>query len=535
MRNLLFLFLLTMTLSSLQAQSTTAVDAQVKAVTVYLNRAQLTNTVRASVQSGANEIAIGNISPSIDAQSIQVASTGGSGVVMAAVRFEENYLREDEKPRALTELETSLEAARDRLEQLNNEQEVLQQEESLVLANKGLGSENTAVTAARLAEMADFFRTRLTEIKRRLQRVKKEIKDAEKEVEQLTRQTQQYRASNRSGRILVTLRSDQARTVELNLTYVAYQAGWSPSYDLRVLEVGQPVQLTYRAQVTQSTGVNWEGVRLTLSTANPSAGGNKPELMPQYVRIFEPQPRPQMAKRMSMRAPAPAKEEIDADMMLESQAAGSAADYTAVQENTLATEFAIDLPYTIPSGGRPELVDIQRYDLPAEYLYATAPKLDPAAFLLASITGWGEYNLLSGPANVFFEGAYVAETFLNVNATTDTLDVSLGRDARIVVKRERIKEFKEKNWLGTKRGEQFGYELTLRNTKSVAATIRVEDQMPISTNESIKVTRGDLGGAEYEEKTGKLTWTLTVPPGETRTLQFRYTVEYPKGQQITGL
>ena len=117
------------------------------------------------------------------------------------------------------------------------------------------------------------------------------------------------------------------------------------------------------------------------------------------------------------------------------------ADFTKVQENTLATEFEIALPYTIPSDGKAQLVDVQKFDVNTIYTYSAAPKLDRDAFLTARLIDWEKFNLISGKANVYFEGAFVGETYLNANNTKDTLVVSLGRDKKIVIEREQIKDF----------------------------------------------------------------------------------------------
>ncbi|MBQ6560974.1 MAG: DUF4139 domain-containing protein, partial [Paludibacteraceae bacterium] len=53
----------------------------------------------------------------------------------------------------------------------------------------------------------------------------------------------------------------------------------------------------------------------------------------------------------------------------------------------------------------------------------------------------------------------------------------------------------------------------------------VEDQFPVSTVDDIKVVLVDNGGAEVDEKEGKLTWKLNLKPGEKKELKFSYSVK----------
>jgi len=64
---------------------------------------------------------------------------------------------------------------------------------------------------------------------------------------------------------------------------VVRNASWYPTYDIRVKDVSNPVNISYKANVSQNCGEEWKDVRLTLSTGNPTISGNKPELKPDYL------------------------------------------------------------------------------------------------------------------------------------------------------------------------------------------------------------------------------------------------------------
>jgi len=190
------------------------------------------------------------------------------------------------------------------------------------------------------------------------------------------------------------------------------------------------------------------------------------------------------------------------------------------------------LPYTIKSDGKTTIVDIQNYTLPATYQYYAAPKLDPSAFLLAKVSGWEDYNLLSGYINLYFEGTYVGKSYLNVKDTKDTLDFSLGRDENIVIERKKQKEYNTSQFIGSNRKVSFAWEISVRNKKKTPVTIVVEDQLPLSTDNQIEIEKGETPEATYDETNGILKWKFTLNSAETKKVNFSYSVKYPKDKNV---
>ncbi|MEM1319902.1 MAG: mucoidy inhibitor MuiA family protein [Bacteroidota bacterium] len=198
------------------------------------------------------------------------------------------------------------------------------------------------------------------------------------------------------------------------------------------------------------------------------------------------------------------------------------------KQKTTTVEFKIDLPYTISADGKQNLVIIKQHELPAYYEYYCVPKLDSDAFLTAQVTDWEDLYLLSGEANLFFEGTFVGKSFLNVENIEDTLAISLGRDKSIVVKRTRVKDFTKRQFLGNKKTQTRAWEIEIRNKKSQPINLVIEDQFPISGNQMIEVKKEAYEGAALDEDTGILTWKMKIDGSKSRQLGFRYSVKYPK-------
>lgn len=205
----------------------------------------------------------------------------------------------------------------------------------------------------------------------------------------------------------------------------------------------------------------------------------------------------------------------------------------AVQvENQTSVDFEIESPYTIASDNKNYVVDMAYYNLPAIYKYYAVPKIDKDAFLIAHIIDWEKYNLLEAEANVFFEDTYVGKTLMDVRFASDTLQISLGRDKKVSVNREKIKDYSSKQFIGSKREEVHSWKTTVKNNKSQPITMIVLDQIPVSTNSEIEVKPLEITSGKRNEETGEIKWELELKPNETKDIELRYSVKYPKNRNV---
>lgn len=526
-------------LSSLMAigQPDKPVDSKITDVTVFLSKAQVTREARTRLEAGKTNLIVTGLTSQLDPQSIQV--TGKGSFVILGISHQQNFLNEFNVPKSLKVLKDSVETLQRQIILDQSQKEILNKEEQMLLSNQKIGGTNQNLTVAELKAMADFYRSRLGDIvSSRMKQDEKIKKNNERIVRlntQINEQNELYRRN--TSEIVVSVSAESATAADLQVRYVVANAGWSAIYDIRAIDTKKPVQLSYKANVFQRTGEEWKNIKLKLSTANPNQSGLKPELFSWYLDFYNPIAYDQVRKAKSYAA-APAMRSADVSAELreeEAPEAASLSDYVTTVQTSLNTEFDISLPYTVLSSAKPTVVDIRNYEMKSEYIYSVAPKLDPDAFLIAKATGWEDFNLLPGEANIFFEGTFVGKSFIDPNNTKDTLSVSLGRDKRIVVKREKLKDLASRNLIGSTKKESYAWEISLRNTKSEAIKITVEDQVPVSQNTQIEVAVLDAGGANYNKQTGKLTWELELKPNETRKVTYKFEVKYPKDKQISGL
>jgi uncharacterized protein (TIGR02231 family) len=541
MKKLLLSALVAFSLNAHAQNADKPVKSNVKAVKVFLNRAQITNNAQVYIPTGSTTLVFEDLSTKIDKQSIQVSAKGN--LTIMSVKHQINYLRNQTKAQKIKFLEDSVAHYTDTQRLTTAMRQVLTQEQELILANKSIGGDGVGVNAQKLKEVAEYYRTRLSEIALAALKADKDLASLSQKIARLQFQINELNrdANKPTSEVLVTVSASSPTTADFELDYIVPDAGWTPIYDLRAKDAQSPIQLSYKANVFQNTGVDWKDVKVTLSTGNPSQSGVKPELSTWYVNYYNPIQLESLSKNrgrfdnnMSNLPAAP-----NAGLAIEDKEEEAAvkaitiADQTVVNNTTFATEFEISVPYTILSDGKPQLVDIKNYEVKTNYEYSVVPKKDYDAFLMAKMTGWGEYNLLSGQANVYFEGSFVGETFLNVANTKDTLAISLGRDKRIVVKRVKIQDLSSKKFIGSNIKEELGFEIQIRNNKKDNITITIEEQIPVSKQSDIEVELVESQGAYVQPLGGRITWKTQIKPSELKKFVFKYSIKYPKNKQIT--
>ncbi len=139
---------------------------------------------------------------------------------------------------------------------------------------------------------------------------------------------------------------------------------------------------------------------------------------------------------------------------------------------------------------------------------------------------------MEGEANIFFEDTYIGKTLLGTGQISDTLDLSLGRDKKVSIRREQAKAFTSKKFIGSKKEETKTWTIIVRNNKPQAIRISISDQIPVSVNSEIEVEGINLSNAQYDEKTGELKWELNMEPNEKKELEIKYVVKYPKNRTL---
>lgn len=337
--------------------------------------------------------------------------------------------------------------------------------------------------------------------------------------------------------VLVYVTSEQTLNATLSINYAVNNAGWYPWYDIKAKSASDPIELVYKAAVHQNTGEDWSNVRLTVSNANPLRSATKPILPVWYINYYVQRVQATSAMKKVPYMQQESKEEME-DMALakdEDVRAGMADDYTQRMQNFTSVEFEIDLPARIKNDGKAHFVSIARNELKGTFQHYIVPKLDNDAFVVANVVDWENLDLLPGNANLYFGNTYVGRTVLDPTIVTDTLKLAMGRDHSIAVKRTKLVSETKSKIIGSEKVYTATYQIEVRNNGTSETRITIEDQIPVTTNEKIKIELEKADRAKIDDRTGFLTWDIKIGSKKTEKLTYTYKVTYPKDQTIAGL
>lgn len=553
------LFLLVVLVATLGfAQKPIFTTAKIKAATVYFNAAELSQTTSVNLPAGTSEIVIKNVANQLNESTVQIGAP--SSVTVLSVQFTQNYISEyeiDETNPIIKKVRDSINWVQKDIKKLQIDIYSNQQAIALLDANQNVGSANTGLNVIDMNKYVDFYKNKRSEIDNLIVtlqekeiKLKTRLKNLNDKLEIDTRKEEK----NSRGKLIVQVMNDIAGTVNLDINYITNYATWTPFYDLRVDNIASPINMIYKGQVTQWSGIDWKKVKLTLSSGNPNQSNQAPTLNPWFLAHREEEAnefkfsrggdRPvadgyRSGKKLTFSA---GKDEVSSDLeysigsvevIVEED--NSISNYTVINESQLNVSFDIDIPYDILSNSKPHSVALKDIQVPATYNYFTAPIVDKEAFLLAEIEEYSKYNLLPGEANIIFEGLYVGKTSINPNQTSDTLSLSMGRDKKISIKREKVVDKSGTRFLSSKKEQTFTFDITVRNNKKEAANLLLKDQYPLSTDKDVEVELTESNGAKADKETGILTWELKLQPNETKKIRLSYKVKYPKNKIIDNL
>ena len=160
--------------------------------------------------------------------------------------------------------------------------------------------------------------------------------------------------------------------------------------------------------------------------------------------------------------------------------------------------------------------------------------MDVDAFLVAKVSGWNALNLVSGKASVYYSGTYLGDSYINTASVEDTLVLSLGRDKKISIVRNKKTEASKKIHSGNSVKESFVFETSLKNNREVPVLVNMEDQLPISSDKEIQITEEEISGGALDKFNGKINYQIVLQPGETKKITLAYSVKSPQNRTIRG-
>lgn len=281
MRKLFFFCIISLSVWAQKEAIIKVVESKIETVTVYENGAQVTRTTKINIGAGKFALVLRGVSPQLDKQSLQA---NGDFTILSVVH-QTSFLSDSKKMEERSRLEVQKESLEEKITLNKALITVCQHEEAMLTKNQEINGQTTVLKVADLKESIDFHRNRLTELATKQLELNKTNRQLEKEIKKVNAQltllapTQETTTSE----IVVTVQNQTAQPqADLTISYFVPNAGWTPTYDLRVKDVVHPLEIGYKATVYQYSGEEWNNIKLVLSTANPRKNNQAPELRTWY-------------------------------------------------------------------------------------------------------------------------------------------------------------------------------------------------------------------------------------------------------------
>ncbi len=539
------------TLNSFAQEELPTYNGKIDQVKVFLQQAQIEKTVSFPLKQGNNEIILSGNSQYMQTQSLQFTSINDFIITDFTPFIQYVQPTQPSEEKLSNEKKLKLKILRDSLEILSNQNSdsytltsILSREKQVLDNMKIISQPQSIDSIPKIKDGLSYYRDKMVEISKMLQKENAIVSKRSIRIKEINNQINiilQGAENNFQPRneYYIRLNIYSEKNIPMSKLSYTYNVGgvyWQPFYDVKFTKPSDPASFVLKAQLTQQTGEDWNDVKLIFSTEQPNSGRILGNLYPYYL-----QPQQQHARTYrkqsnnveSLAAKLSGVSEDAAEYAVPMANATKYSEMTVSQLTMLGKEYEVGMKHTIISDGKEKIIALETKSTKADYKHYAIPKIEKAAYISALMPQWEDLELMDASGKIYLENNYINDTYISSSNTEDTLNLSIGQDKRVAVDRKIAKTKPEKTGLLSNTIETIvTITLSIKNNNQTPIDINVVDQIPLSNQENIKITTGDLSKAQYDEKTGKLTWDFSLKALEQKTITFNYTVRQPKGVNI---
>lgn len=267
------------------------VTPELKHVTVFTNGAQVERTSSMNLLAGEQIVTFTGLSPYTDVKSMQIKAHGKLTVL--GVNYRTIHPDSLQRIKQLRDAEQKVKQTDDKEREMRSQLEVVNAQLEMLKTNCSTGNRTAVTPLVNIKELNTYYAQEMLELKKKAISIDQElVKLAEiREKQQKTADSIAHLKLKTITEAELKLQVPQACKVDFTLTYYVKNAGWYPTYDLRSEGVGQPLQLSYKANMFQNTKEEWKNIPVTLSSANPNRSNIAPELRTYWLDYGRSAPR----------------------------------------------------------------------------------------------------------------------------------------------------------------------------------------------------------------------------------------------------
>ncbi|MBL4645897.1 MAG: mucoidy inhibitor MuiA family protein [Rhizobiales bacterium] len=531
------------------------VESRVDKVQIFPGGATLTLLGNISLPAGTSTLLFENFPVFVDLNTVKASGVFSEGVTIRSIN---NRMSEAVLPTSarLVPLQEELVRMQDQQRRYADDLKSAQAQLTVVeefsrLAARGF----TEALSSRPDAMADWgavlaaIKTGNDKGHADIRAINELMRGTKKEMVALETRIAQMRKTLSRRSIAVEIIAESAAQGEIQLNYQTPQASWSASYDaLLDIDESDPatLNLVQLANVTQSTGRDWNNVALSLSTTRPAYGTQAPKLA--SIRIFER---------------AAYEDEMDANglpdaLKLKSEhalgvnsaynfaakpaALGGARQQLVMQAAMTSTTllenagfqaiYVVQGRVSIPGNGQTRRYTIAQHSLSPELLAVAVPFVQKVAFLHAQLKNETGGALLAGPLALYRNNVFVGRGNFNFMAVGDSQSIGFGVDDKVSI--DYVIEDRsvgEQGIINTEKTDTRRTTIKVENRHAKNIRIRVLGRVPYSENDTIKVVRLPGFTKPTSENVGNqrgvLSWSYMYESGEKRDIALSYRLSWP--------
>jgi len=287
MRIALIFSMLLLNLAAISQVKKIQAETAIQNVTVFSSGARIERSASVSILPGRTEISFAGLSNQLDQQSVQLKAD--ADITLLSVQSTKDFLSErkiEQEEKIFIERNNSL---KDKLDLDLKLLDVYKNEEAMLIKNQVIGG-TSGVKTTELKDALDLQRQRLTEVYQKQLEIQKRILEEQQDSQRFKLQLQEISKKKDSINYIVTalVDSKETKNVKFQLLYNIKDAGWYPTYDVRINDVTGPLKVLMNANVFQRSGETWKDISLILSTGNPNDNATPSPLQPWMLGFFDP-------------------------------------------------------------------------------------------------------------------------------------------------------------------------------------------------------------------------------------------------------
>lgn len=503
--------------SQMMANNDQKVYAPIQKVNLHFLGADITRSSNVSLQVGNNLLVFDNLSKYILKESIQINSD--KKIEILDVQYEKyrsklsrlDSIESKEKYDLIAENNKQIKDLQHDIASYELEIEVLKSN----LNVKG----NTTITSNQVQSIATHYRVQYLKTKRNIDELQSMV-DALKASNKLLRnEISKLNAKKKfTSRIIVEVQSADYVKTNMELVYACEQAGWRPIYDYRVNDLNAEVDMTLWAKFFNHTGIKWDNVNVSFTTAEFNPALNLPKL-----EVWD------IANSNNRKGSFSKKKRFNSELKgVEQQQ--TVYDIDDVEVPEMSINYTVEGTHNIDQS-KIQSLKLKSFKVQSEYSHYASPSKDESVYLVSKLGDWEQYELLEADTRVYLDNKYVGLTKLDFDATTDTIKVSLGVDQKVETVRV-TKELKKNRLMGLSKKDVVSYEVTIKNSHKYAIQLTLIDQVPISSDSKVEVDVVTISRGNLDKDKGFVHWNIKLDPNASKSFVIKYVVKYPKDKVI---